>query len=288
MVKAFFLALSPLSGLEVSFLEMSWSDVTDLNWYGVPWLIVLLLVVAAIVAAGLAFFSLRRWKSLRRLPRGIVGDGIRVLPDGAVELGTIKIRPASLRGVSATGRGHIESVRWKRVASYSGEREILINILRTAKRGLMVGHILLKVASGQEAMFLEFLQSRFAKQSTLWVTSESEIIWLNRAAVDVQLETVSSVLAPIARRKGGLLTLTLTELAADAGKSGSKRAAFGAMGPSAAGGKLISATNSLQARANEQLAAGSLPSGLSDLAGIVDKYSYKLKPNPDAKSFRGW
>ncbi|MGA3370359.1 MAG: hypothetical protein ABSC48_01215 [Terracidiphilus sp.] len=267
---------------------MSWSDISGLDWYLVPWFLVVILVVAAIVAAVLAFFSTRRWKRLRKLPRGIVGEGIRVLPDGAVELGTIKIRPASLRGISATGQGPIESVRWKRVASYSAEREVLINILRTATRGLTVGHILLKVANGKEPLFLEFIQSRFTKQSTLWVTSKSEIIWLNRAAVDVQLETVSSVLAPIPRRKDGLLTLTLTELAADAGKSGSKRPPFGAMRTSSAGRELASATNFLQAEANEQLAAGKLPGALSNLAGIVDKYSYKLKPNPDAKSFRGW
>ncbi len=286
--KAFFLAFSPLAAMQISLTDADWSDVTDLKWYDVPWIVVVLWVIAAAAAGGLGYFSMRKWKKLRRLRKGIAGGGIRVLPDGAVELGTVKIRPASLRGVAATGRGRIQSVRWRRLGRYSAEREVLINILRTAKGDLTVGHILLNVASGKEVMFLEFIKGRVAKQSTLWVAGESEITWLYRAAVDAQLETVSSVLAPIAQRNGGLLTLTFTEVAADAREAASKGKAFGVISGAAARSIPISATNSLQAQANKQLAAGKLPEALRSLAGVVDKYSYKLKPNPDAKRLRGW
>jgi hypothetical protein len=286
--KAFFLAFSPLAALQVSLTDADWSDVADLKWEAVPWIVVVIWVIAAAAAGGLGYLSMRKWRKLRRLRKGIVGEGIRVLPDGAVELGAIKIRPSSLRGVSATGRGRIESVRWRRLGRYAEEREILINILRNAKGDLTVGHILLKTARGKEVMFLEFIKNRFAKQSTLWVAGESEILWLNRVALDAQLETVSSVLAPIAQRDGGLLTLTLTEVAPDAREAASKGAAFGVIKGAAARSMPVSATNSLQAQANKQLAAGKLPEALRSLAGVVDKYSYKLKPNLDAKRLRGW
>jgi hypothetical protein len=284
--EAFILTFSPLSGLEVSWSDMNWSDVAGLNWYGVNWVLVVIYVLGALLGFWLGSLAMRRWRRLRKLPEGIVGNGIRVLPDGSVELGMIGIRPASLKGVLATGRGPIKSVRWKRRARFSGEREILINILRTAERGLMVGHMILKVGGGHEAMFLEFYNAEIDNQSTLWVASESEIIWLDRAIAEAQLETVSNRLAPIARRSGGLLTLTVTECAADAGKSGCEGAAHGA-GGEAAGQMLVSATDSLQARADELLARHVLPSSFFNLAGILAKYGYKLRPNVDAERFRG-
>jgi hypothetical protein len=284
--RAIVLSLAPLSGLyDAVFVG---TNASDFGWSGVHWVFLAICVIAAFFAFGLGFFLFRMWRRLRKRPEGIVGDGIRVLTDGAVEFGVVKIKPVSLGGVSATGRGRIQSVKWKRRAKYSGEREVLINILRTAERDLKVGHLILKVAGGMEAMFLEFVKTRIANQGTLWITKGSEIIWLDRAAVDTQLETVSSVLTPIAQRNSGLLTLTFTEYAADAGESGSNDAASGAIGGAAPGPMLVSATNSLQAEANEQLAGSNLPPAVSFLAGIVKKYGYRLKPNLDVKRFRGW
>jgi hypothetical protein len=300
--RAFFLAFAPLSGLEVGLFDADLSDFSALDWYSVSWVLVVLFTFGALAAAGLAYFFIRNWNRLRREPVGIIGNGLRVLPDGAVELGMVGIRPASLRGLKATGRGHMQSIRWKRFARHAEEREILVNILQTAERGLMIGHVILKVEGGHEAMFLEFPISKTGKQDALWVANESEIIQLGHAAVDAQLETVSSVLAPIAQRSGGLLTLTLTEFAEDDEEYAEDDEEFAdddaeyveddaaseAMEDEEAEPIADSATDSLQAKANEQLAAGILPDSLANLAGIISKYGYKLVPNLEAERLRGW
>jgi len=63
--------------------------------------------------------------------------------------------------------------------------------------------MILKVAGDLEAMFLTFLDPDAADRSSLWVTKGSEVIELDRVPLDAQLEAVSSVLAPVLKRKDG-------------------------------------------------------------------------------------
>jgi len=293
IVRAFDLSIAPLSKLgdvgvtDYDWLDINWSDVSALNWYGVSWLSVLMYLFAAWLAYWLGSFPMRAWKRLRRRHEGVIGNGIRVLPDGTVELGVARIRPASFKGVSETVRARIDGVRWKRLASFAGEREILINLMQTEERGPMVGHMILKVAGDLEAMFLTFLDPDAADRSSLWVTKGSEVIELDRVPLDAQLEAVSSVLAPVLKRKDGVLALTYTEFEPDAGEPQDEDAAvFDEDEDEGDETAPDSETDTLQEKANELLAANALPPAVSQLAGIVSKYGYKLKPNPDANRFR--
>lgn len=287
------LVFSPLSDIYSTYGGNWFFDdfieiIRDANWSEVHWVFVVICLIVAFFAYGLGSSPMRAWKALRKRPDGIIGNGLRVLPDSVVELGHVELQPASFQEIAAKGRARVRTFDWKTLASYSREREILINVMRTAERGLMLGHIVLTIAGGQEAMFLEFIKIRIANKSDLWVAKESEINCLNLANVEEQLETVSSVLAPIPHLNGGRLTLTVTEFAASDNEAGGGGVAFGAIGGAAAGLMLVSATNKLQTKANEQLAGNSVPLGFGGGDRIVNKYGYELKPNVNAKRFRGW
>lgn len=238
---------------------------------------VIIFAVVALVSLLVGLSKVGAWKELRKRPDGVFGSGIRVLPDGEVVFGDIDFQPVSIQEVERTGRGRVQTLNWKPITSYSDERNVLVNIIRTKEMGLTVGHIVLNVTGRRVEFLSPISNSRVANTSDLWIADGSKIIWLNRVGVISQLEMVSRVLAPIPRRSGGQLMLTLTEIAGDG---------------------YVSATNSLQAVANQALSENVFPLGLplSDdssvgakkLNEIVIRYGYKLKPNEDAARFRGW
>lgn len=275
---ALYLVVTPLYTVVVNISDANLSDLSGVNWSNVHWSIFALCLIAGLIASCFGFFSMRRWMRLRKLPEGILGKGIRVRSNGTVELGSVRVRPSSYREIQTTGRGRIQSIKWKRLARYTAERELLVNLMRSKEAGLMVSHLVLKGTEGREVMFLGVVQSENEYLDTLWALDESGIVCLDRKPAAEQLEAVSRLLAPITRREGGLLALTLTE---DAGEVDAEADESDVAGP-------VRAAAIKQEQANEQLAAGILPAELLPMAGIVEKYGYTLKPNLSEERFRGW
>jgi hypothetical protein len=275
---ALYLIITPLYTVVVNISDANLSDLSDVNWSNVHWSLFTLCLIAGLVASWFGFLFMRKWTRLRKLPEGILGKGIRVRSNGSVELGSVRVRPASYREIQTTGRGQIQSIKWKRLARYTAERELLVNLMHSKEAGLMVSHLILKGTEGREVMFLGVTQSGIADQDRLWALDESGIVCLDRGPAAEQLDAVSRLLAPIARREGGLLALTLTEDAGDADAE--------ADASEEAEAKRSAAIK--QEQANEQLGAGVLPEALLPVAGVVEKYGYALRPNLNAEKFRGW
>lgn len=271
---ALYLIITPLYTVVVNISDANLSDLSMVNWANAHWTLFALVLIVGLLASGFGFVCLRRWFRLRNLPEGILGKGIRVRSNGTVELGSVRVRPSSYREILTSGRGRIQSIKWKRLARYTAERELLVNLMQGKEAGLMVSHLVLKGNGGHEVMFLGAVQPESDAPEALWALDESGIVCLKRATAEEQLDAVSRLLAPIQRREDGLLALTLTT-DADADADGS-----GAGGP-------LRASAIKQEQANVQLAAGSLPPALLPLAAIVENYGYTLKPNLDAERFRG-
>ncbi|MGD0831888.1 MAG: hypothetical protein ABR907_13150 [Terracidiphilus sp.] len=274
---AIYLVVTPLYTVVVNITDANLTDLSGVNWASVHWSIFALCLIPGVVASCFGFVFLRRWKRLRKLPEGILGKGVRVRSNGTVELGSIRVRPASYREILATGKGRVHSIKWKRLARYSAERELLVNLMRNANKELTISHLVLKGSDGHEVMFLGVTQSEDGERDSLWAVDQSRLAKLDRATTEEQLEAVGKLFAPMTRRESGMLALTLTEVAQEANEAEA----------SAEAETLPLTANTLQEQANEQMAAGILPAALQPLAGIVDQYGYTLKPNVDAERFRG-
>jgi hypothetical protein len=234
-------------------------------------------VILAIIGTGaglLSWFMFSTWNSGRQKPPGVYGFGMKISEEGLVEVGEI--------GVQVSDPSQLpKSAEWKSSQTFTGEREVLVNIMRTEKRGWMIANLVFSVESGREVRQLDFIEVLHDTQSKLWIADGKRVIWLSQNPIVSQFQLLSEVLLGLQQRPGGRLKLTFTEFSTTASSVGSN---LGAVGGIAA----VVASNSRQTDANDYLARGELPPDSPISTDLVKKYGYELQSNEKPKKFRHW
>jgi hypothetical protein len=232
-----------------------------------------ILSIVGLFLLWIAVDSFRTWISERKkIDQGptVGGHGIRISPDGVVEVGLYSAKIDSEESLK-TGRSvAYKSATWKRQYVCSGKLDVLLNIMRTEQRGWMIANFV--VSSEGNRLQKDFINVRVDTRSTLWIARQGWNCWLSPHSVSTQFETLSSVL--------GLLK--------PPGSPNRLRLTFTESGSSSGGLVQVASANMQQNTLNQRLANGLLPADTPVSDNLVKRFGYEICPNEDAKAFRKW